>query len=165
MLSWSLKINKLLLLHPVGLYIIFLHRWCTVKQISNKVCFVFRRIVGKSFVPIFVMNFEKLVNRMQERKPFWDWRVKLYDRKDAWKNYDVKLDCGWMWQVSNSFHIMAISVNTFHFATFIWPRIFCLTASGTNRNSYFPKKTNNMFNLQLYSNVDVITSLLACYVL
>ena len=27
------------------------------------------------------------------------------------------------------------------------------------------QKTNNMFNLQLYSNVDVITSLLACYVL
>ena len=27
------------------------------------------------------------------------------------------------------------------------------------------KKSNNMFNLQLYSNVDVITSLLACYVL
>ena len=26
-------------------------------------------------------------------------------------------------------------------------------------------KNNNVFNLQLYSNVDVITSLLACYVL
>ena len=34
--------------------------------------------------------------------------------------------------------------------------------------SYFftlQKITNNMFNVQLYSNVDVITSLLACYVL
>ena len=28
-----------------------------------------------------------------------------------------------------------------------------------------PKKNNNIFSLQLYSNVDVITSLLACYVL
>ena len=27
------------------------------------------------------------------------------------------------------------------------------------------KNYNNMFNLQLYSNVDVITSLLACYML
>jgi hypothetical protein len=28
------------------------------------------------------MDFEKMVNRMQERKPFSDWRVKIYRRKD-----------------------------------------------------------------------------------